>query len=495
METHICKRSCSSKSIDKTQITCFGCSKSFYLHCFNVAINKVNQKCFFTADSPVQFICKSCQDAFKSRVDHTQLLHCLQGYNDTVSKRNDDFSSNINVIIDKLNSIESSNAMPPTERDKDGPLINGFLDKIDSLIEAKLSRFNASILNYRQVEEIFMKHECGKRIAFNNIENGHYTNNPLDWSMSSPKPRSANVSDNLFSMLHSFETNTWASFDSVTNLLKKNTSTLDQILANARHDIVPNDPNLSNRSPLVESIQRDEKLDSIYHGVCSLKTDFSVFVDKFEKVPTTNQRHDGQSPTFEHNGSTTSTSNITDFDGLRDRFNAILSTTIDQSPMSPASTRTQKLTHAQPATISVPVTNSTNNLIKGPITSAVTSDIPNVQDTDMKSLHLLGANVKSKILDKHFHISPFDVKVTTTSIMDYIAENAKINRKRIKIHRLTKKGQDISALRHINFNIETDDDILQLIMQPRFWPAHIIIKPWTVKNTEIVSSASFLCKN
>lgn len=112
----------------------------------------------------------------------------------------------------------------------------------------------------------------------------------------------------------------------------------------------------------------------------------------------------------------------------------------------------------------------------------------------MKNVQLLGVNVRSTVLNRNFHISPFDVKVTPKCIVDFIVANAEIDRKRIKVRRLTKTGQDISALSHVNFKIETDDEIADVVTQSKFWPSHILIKSWVAKNDPSAkSTSSFLC--
>lgn len=110
--------------------------------------------------------------------------------------------------------------------------------------------------------------------------------------------------------------------------------------------------------------------------------------------------------------------------------------------------------------------------------------------TVLKSLHLLGKNVELNSLNKHFHISPFDVSVTAHSIMKYIAENCKMDKDQIRIRRLTKKGQDITALKHVNFKIETSAEISNIISQQSFWPHHIKVKPWVYKTTATRSQPS-----
>lgn len=68
-----------------------------------------------------------------------------------------------------------------------------------------------------------------------------------------------------------------------------------------------------------------------------------------------------------------------------------------------------------------------------------------------------------------------------------------VDKTKLRIHRLLKKGQDANSLRFVNFKIETDNDIGEMISTPGFWPHHIHIKRW-IKKVNSTSPSSFLVK-
>lgn len=480
MNSHVSKRACSSKSADKTQATCFGCSRAFYLHCFNATINKVNQKSFFTTDSPVQFVCNACQDEIKARSNDAQLSDQLKQITELIKSNNSHHIHKLDAIADKLSLVESPHVTKSNNPDAPSDVVvesnsnNSDLDvigKIDALIDVKFSQLYENIPSRRQLDEILMKLTTMEVPS----EPCRYTN-VLDWSISSPSPRLKvpNTSDDLFSLLHSFESNTWSSFDSIISLLKKNSATLDNIAASAVH------PHSTCKSPLVETIQRDERLDSIHNNVCDLVNDLTILKDDFQKLlllnrDFTNNYDDPSSPSMTES----------ELDVLRDRFKAILSTPTNHSPSS------SDIDHS-PLPLVAPVSlqrmsEHDNNCIE-----SATLPIPNDDDHVVTNVHLLGESVQSHQLGIAFHVSPFDVRVTPDNIMSYISANAQIDSKRIKIHRLTKRGQDVSALRHVNFKIETDDATSKIISRSSFWPSHISIKPWTSKNVHADAREHFL---
>lgn len=299
------------------------------------------------------------------------------------------------------------------------------------------------------------------------------------------------TSDNsdLFQLLHGFEQNTWASFDYLSRKLSLNTDTLLQIERICNEFNVKNVTQMS--SPTLDSITLDnlqmlnDKCDKIESNLQQLdmnikslhidsdsndqltqqlREQYLKLIDVSPEGRSTVQQH--QTPNFERNVSVTSTSNEIDFDNINNRLNNLLSTDAD---------------HNQSSSNDENVVNRDETILDNSI----------VGDSTMMNVHLLGVNVMSTVLKKNFHISPFDSKVSPKCLVDFIAANAEIDRKRIKIIRLTKRGQDISTLSHVNFKIETDEKIAEIVNQSNFWPSHIKIKPWVFKGA--VNANSFLC--
>ena len=177
-----------------------------------------------------------------------------------------------------------------------------------------------------------------------------------------------------------------------------------------------------------------------------------------------------------------------ELDLLKDRFRAILSTCSDNSATSSGNEPSP-----QPVTESVPI-RLVDAHAHDAHESSDLSSAPTLNEgaREVLSVHLLGENVYSNMFNKAFHISPFNVSVTPDNVINYIAANAEIDKKRLKVHRLTKRGQDVSNLRHVNFKIETDEATSKIISRSSFWPSHVTIKPWTPKDVPNNAREHFL---
>lgn len=100
-------------------------------------------------------------------------------------------------------------------------------------------------------------------------------------------------------------------------------------------------------------------------------------------------------------------------------------------------------------------------------------------------------------LDQEICISNFDNKTTCKNIENYISHKGNFDMSKIKVIRLTKKGQDLSLLSFISFKIETKDPIATQLLQPEFWPINctskrFVRKHHTPKSVASMSGVDFL---
>lgn len=92
---------------------------------------------------------------------------------------------------------------------------------------------------------------------------------------------------------------------------------------------------------------------------------------------------------------------------------------------------------------------------------------------------------------KELHLSKVDPNTPADSIIDYISSKTMINSKNdVRVFRLTKKGQDISRLKYVNFKIETTEEIASIINHLHFWPPHCNIAPFVRKCIGTFDSSS-----
>lgn len=315
---------------------------------------------------------------------------------------------------------------------------------------------------------------------------------PLDWSFSCNQSLLMNDNSELFQLLSGFEKNTWASFDYIRHKLNDTNDVISSIELFCKNNFVNHDCRL--QSPVIESIKVDtlqiiqDKFEQIDRKMTEIGMDLRTkVVDDHlcdESMQQLRERFFnliGSVEDNKHENATQIDKTLTTNDLVNMPLNNELLVINPMSDVQSSLTTTDAFPHDACSSVINP---DTNNFDTCP---------ENV--TSKRSLHLLGHNVPPIALKHHFHISPFRTNVSPEDIQQYIAENADVNKNQITIRRLTKNGQDISTLHHVNFKIETNDDISKAILQSNFWPKHIKIKPWVskAKTTRNTLPAPFLC--
>lgn len=88
---------------------------------------------------------------------------------------------------------------------------------------------------------------------------------------------------------------------------------------------------------------------------------------------------------------------------------------------------------------------------------------------------------RTVILNREFHVTKFNPAITPLQIKDYIVKKIDCNSCDIRVFRLTKKNQDLTKLKYVNFKIETLDYVANIISEQSFWPLHCSISPFIRK--------------
>lgn len=105
------------------------------------------------------------------------------------------------------------------------------------------------------------------------------------------------------------------------------------------------------------------------------------------------------------------------------------------------------------------------------------NNINNIIDT-----HNVKKSRSSRKSFREFHLSKLDPSCSTDRVFQYISSKCEITSNELRVFRLTKKGQNISHLKFVNFKIEITDDYSELINSENFWPKHCIISPFKRKD-------------
>lgn len=86
---------------------------------------------------------------------------------------------------------------------------------------------------------------------------------------------------------------------------------------------------------------------------------------------------------------------------------------------------------------------------------------------------------KSKF-DKAVWISRLSPAVTSDEIAAYVTSNTSItDEKRINVHKLVKKDQDLSQLKFVSFKIELNGADFDILIEPDVWPANVLVREFT----------------
>lgn len=111
-----------------------------------------------------------------------------------------------------------------------------------------------------------------------------------------------------------------------------------------------------------------------------------------------------------------------------------------------------------------------------PVISELLAVRPSLNINSINGLH----NHRRSLIEE-IYISRFPTTTTCEDIEHYIAQRITVDRETLKIHRLTKKHQDITELTFLSFKIETSKTIASSLLKNVFWPTHVVVKSWKRK--------------
>lgn len=89
------------------------------------------------------------------------------------------------------------------------------------------------------------------------------------------------------------------------------------------------------------------------------------------------------------------------------------------------------------------------------------------------------------------HLSNLNPNTTTAQILEHIknVRDIYVSPGELRVFKLTKKNQDVSKLKFVNFKIECCDRLARCLTSSGFWPSQCTIKPFIRKNVGNLSSA------
>lgn len=189
--------------------------------------------------------------------------------------------------MEKINTLESTVDKSSQQRVTDNDLSSNFehidrnIDQISQSLEFSVNTNTLDTLtnlqkpshfDYTQIEKMIKDHGCKAKIFNRNSIGGAGAQNPMDWSLSSMSFNNSAVNDtnidnnrhDLYQLWHSFEVNTWTSFDDISKTLGKlcvalgvDRTDVDRTLGAAIRSQLVETINSDNDSPAMDSIKLD----------------------------------------------------------------------------------------------------------------------------------------------------------------------------------------------------------------------------------------------
>lgn len=541
---HMCSDDCfSGRTASKFKIICMYCDCVCNSKCYDI-ISLPFLK-LLSSDSNAFFLCIKCHDKItklkikekdnnrKSRNSLTSLKHVTVPSTDNQTKplpdkvsganslnQNASYDDLMNLINKKFENLESiskdinqkinsnqSNSSNSNLTQNETSIKNSD-EKIIQLAEniislhAKLDSYagrierhtrddSSSDIIVSKLDELSNKiYNKPPRNSINNPSklkrfNDKLTNtNPLDWSLQFNQ--SLDViqnfdSSDLYPLLASFEQNTWASFDFLkqkidesikimTNMELHCKSVTEPLNGNGNIDpepSIPASPSSLLLSPLIRSIEL-EKIDDILNKCEKIEHEINCIFSHQTRYSSGESYKDNSNSMENHlaissqlNSENLAMNAMASLETSCD----IASVTVDNNPESPTNFISNDSTSI--------FIDSFNDISCDNILGNI---IPSESESQR---NIAESNTNHKKME--LYLSNLPPELTDSDILNYIKKKLDYNPKDITLHRLVKRGMDISQLSFISFKIDTIESIGHALSNANFWPNKCTIKEFVKK--------------
>lgn len=332
----------------------------------------------------------------------------------------------------------------------------------------KIGTISLNTVDYARIEEIISLNKCNSKIFTKNLRNS--LSNPLDWSFSSINQANNQMGESrpdLYQLWHSFESNTWSSFDSISESIRETKKKTDLIcdhlgvnLESSMTNVLP-----ASRSTLVETITADgdqlTKLDKIEQVICDLNDKLSTINTSLMEMAVTKIM---SNPTSESNSPPEKTTSLSS-NNVKERV-FITSIDIDSDKNITDSTDTDT-------------------------SSIIIDQIDDISDDNLYDTPTLNSPTKSNLNEdrtttniqpnRELYLSKLPTRITDDTLRNYMRERGIIDTSSVKLIKLVKKGVDQTSLSFVSYKIDTTNDIAHIISDDGFWPDQCIIKEFIHK--------------
>lgn len=512
---HLCTDNCFvARTAEKFAISCFVCEKKFNSKCFDLSSQPI-MKLLSSAGNAI-FMCQKCiERVTKLKSNHrrstngptvhntisrtnepamqsahidnqisrpdeengilSNMMKMLQQMNENISKFSNTNEQLSSCIMDK--AMESQTILE-TRLSSVMKILETFNTKIEQhLIEQRSAESKSDTLNIQKLDENpssnnFPLSMSTKRTtkAISSHRNKSCTNStnfsdPLNWSFTFNQPTSPKCSEELYQLLSSFEQNTWTAFDHLQHKLNAITDSVLNI------ETICKAKNFTNNQRLVSPVTNSVQLDTL-----------AMVQKKCDAIEEKMQSVDSKLTTIiaaDHHPWSEDPDNSV-FSTQKNRMR--LQTLMETSDLN--GQQTHESTKPNEDDISTyPVIAEMLEIRPSNITDSIT----NVREPYLQNKMSCPAKYNSQpssksAIQQDIHISKLPTSTTCEDVERYITQRITMDSGNLRIHRLTKKHQDITKLTFLSFKIETNETIAESLLRNEFWPRHVAVNRWQKKS-------------
>ncbi|XP_017466463.1 PREDICTED: uncharacterized protein LOC108359223 isoform X2 [Rhagoletis zephyria] len=131
---------------------------------------------------------------------------------------------------------------------------------------------------------------------------------------------------------------------------------------------------------------------------------------------------------------------------------------------------------------------STANVTHSLAPAVSSAEIKNAQWSTVKNkrgkkpVRVVGTNI-SKDLDvavryKWLHLASFSPSVSEENIINYVSNQAGLNKDILVCYKLVKKDVEISSLKRVNFKLGVPETMFSNLLSSEIWPTNVTVKPF-----------------
>lgn len=442
-------------------------------------------------------------------------INVHQSIANNLNDKIDTVASDLKVLILSINEMKKTRSDFECDQSQQKAPLHDKLDncisivtKLDNIIEdniiKSLSDLHCKIDLNISDPQFMTKHDkfTHKPQQKTNRNGRNSLSNDFEWSFSfNQSLNAATSSENteLYSLLSSFEQNTWAGLD----LLREKVINIETMCKNfelnelqSANSSAPSHSGQPIASALIDSIELDalaqiqNKCENIDRNVnlimARTKSQWSQSLSKPFNIRDETPRPRNTLP----ESTTVSADETSVNEASTVHSHALLNETV-YFPNDMLNGEINSLVNRSDAGSVLDCSQNTQNSIRIESIHDISGDhiAGNSASTDITvtdNATSAGSDISSVDAAKLYelHLTKLPVDITECDIVQYIAKKGVLNADSIKLHKLVKRNADLSSFSFVSFKIDTTESIAKRLCERHFWPDKCIIKNFVHKNVD-----------